>query len=62
MAVTHVLAEFVPEPLDVDHGDVVHLAVRDRPDGDDLLADRQRLELRLLQHLDDPLPTGELAL
>ena len=57
-----VLEELLLEPADVDDRNRVELAGGGRPDGDDLLLDRERRVLALLEHLHEALAAGELGL
>src|SRR5690606_14978878 len=58
----HVLVEPVLEGTNPLHRNVIQIAVRHGVDDHDLLLDRHRRVLRLLEHLDGALPARELLL
>ena len=62
VARVHELNQVLLEALNVRHGNVVDHAAGAREDHQDLLLDRQRRELALLQDFDQPLPARELRL
>jgi hypothetical protein len=57
-----VVEELPLEPADLPDRDDVELAGAAGPDRDDLLLDRERRVLRLLEQLDQPGSTGQLVL